>query len=100
MTPAGFTEYLSSLPSRVRTKVVSPTPLQSQASQDSQYSHQFLSEAESDLDYNYIPQEAITELLESSKMPQHVLEIVWNEAKQPKQQHNMLMPAPNHDWLN
>ena len=41
VAPAGFTEYLSSSPSRVRTKVVSPPPLQSQASQDSQHSHQY-----------------------------------------------------------
>ena len=44
MTRAGFTEYLSSSPSRVRTKVVSPPPLQSQASQDSQHSRDFFAQ--------------------------------------------------------
>ena len=68
----------------------------------SKFAHTFLSEAESDLDFNcnYIPQEASTELLVASKLPQHVLEIVRNKARQSKQQHNMSMPAPNHDGLN
>eukprot|EP01083_Nonionella_stella_P067739 179390_1 len=44
----------------------------------SQYAHTFIEE---DNDYNYIPQEATVELFLSSSLAQHILEVIWNEAK-------------------
>eukprot|EP01084_Bolivina_argentea_P035819 66340_1 len=44
----------------------------------SQYAHTFIEEGN---DYNYIPQEATVELFLSSSLAQHILEVIWNEAK-------------------
>ena len=45
----------------------------------SKFAHCFIEEGNI---YNYIPQDAAVEILISSKLAQHILEIIWNESKQ------------------
>lgn len=45
----------------------------------SKFAHTFIEEGS---DYNYIPQDAAVEILISSGLAQHILEIIWNESKE------------------
>ena len=51
----------------------------------SKSAHTFIDEGN---DYNYIPQDDAVEILISSNLAQHILEIIWNESKENNEKNN------------